>query len=85
MHAKEEEFSPHCSALQENLMSNPGKFPEAQPHPESSHRTPREIAEDEAGAIGDGRKAQPKNLRVDQGPVRKISEPSEKNSDEKEP
>jgi hypothetical protein len=85
MHAKEEASLTLCSALQVNRMSNPGKFPEAEPHPESSHRTPREIADDEAGAIGDGTKAQPKNLRVDQGPVRKISEPSEKNPDEKKP
>jgi hypothetical protein len=70
--------------LQENLMSNPNKFPEGQPHPESSHRTPRDIAEDEAGPIGDGRKAQPKNVPADQGPVRKISEPPEKKTNEKE-
>jgi hypothetical protein len=66
-------------------MSNPDESPEAQPRPDSSHRTPRDIAEDEAGPIGDGTKAQPKNLRVDQGPVRKIGEPSEKNPGRKKP
>ena len=33
-------------------MSDPGGLTQANPHPVSQHRTPREIAEDEAGPIG---------------------------------
>jgi hypothetical protein len=33
-------------------MSNPTETTQADPHPVSGHRTPREIAEDEAGPIG---------------------------------
>jgi hypothetical protein len=33
-------------------MSDPGEATQANPHPISQHRTPREIALDEAGPIG---------------------------------
>ena len=33
-------------------MSDPDAVTQANPHPVSQHRTPREIAEDEAGPIG---------------------------------
>ena len=33
-------------------MSDPSEATQADPHPVSGHRTPREIAKDEAGAIG---------------------------------
>ena len=33
-------------------MSDPSGATQANPHPVSGHRTPREIAKDEAGAIG---------------------------------
>ena len=33
-------------------MSDPTEPNQAEPHPASSHRTPREIAKDEAGPIG---------------------------------
>lgn len=33
-------------------MSDPGEATQADPHPISQHRTPREIALDEAGPIG---------------------------------
>lgn len=33
-------------------MSDPGEATQANPHPVSQHRTPREIAADEAGPIG---------------------------------
>jgi len=33
-------------------MSDPGAATQVNPHPVSGHRTPREIAEDEAGPIG---------------------------------
>lgn len=33
-------------------MSDPSETSQANPHPVSGHRTPREIAEDETGPIG---------------------------------
>jgi hypothetical protein len=33
-------------------MSDPGEATQANPHPVSGHRTPQEIAKDEAGPIG---------------------------------
>ena len=33
-------------------MSDPSEVNKSNPHPVSQHRTPREIAEDEAGPIG---------------------------------
>ena len=33
-------------------MSDPSEVTQANPHPVSGHRTPHEIAKDEAGAIG---------------------------------
>ncbi|MGZ3330889.1 MAG: hypothetical protein ACXU9O_03435 [Gemmatimonadaceae bacterium] len=39
-------------AAGETPMSDPGEATQANPHPISQHRTPREIALDEAGPIG---------------------------------
>jgi hypothetical protein len=39
-------------AAGETPMSDPGEATQANPHPISQHRTPREIAADEAGPIG---------------------------------
>ena len=52
-------------------MSDPTERYKAEPHPISSHRTPEEIAEDEAGPIGNpkGRHAKP---AADQGPVHRL-------------
>lgn len=41
-----------------------------EPHPASGHRTPREIAKDEAGPIGGTPDQAPKHLRAENGPVR---------------
>ena len=60
-------------------MSDPRELHKAEPHPVSGHRTPREIAEDEAGPIGDSSNRAHKNVRADQGPVRKLDKsPEEK-------
>jgi hypothetical protein len=54
-------------------MSDTSERHRAEPHPASAHRTPEEIAEDEAGPIGNH--SRPRNrLQADQGPVRKLSE-----------
>jgi hypothetical protein len=37
---------------QEDSMSDPAEKTQANPHPVSQHRTPREIAADEGGPIG---------------------------------
>lgn len=66
-------------------MSDASKLHEGEPHPDSSHRSPREIAEDEAGPIGDGRKAQPRKVPADQGPVRKVGDTSQKKSSKDKP
>jgi hypothetical protein len=58
-------------------MSDPRELHKAEPHPVSGHRTPREIAEDEAGPIGDSSNRD-KNVPVDQGPVRKLDKSTEK-------
>ena len=51
-------------------MSHRSELNQDDPHPMSGHRTPREIAEDEAGAIG-GTSSHPlKNLRAENGPLR---------------
>ena len=39
-------------SVSEPGMSDPGQATQANPHPVSQHRTPREIAADEAGPIG---------------------------------
>jgi uncharacterized protein YjbJ (UPF0337 family) len=46
--------SEHVKGLAEEAkgMSDPGGATQADPHPVSGHRTPREIAKDETGAIG---------------------------------
>ncbi len=51
-------------------MSDPTELNKAEPHPASSHRTPLEIAEDEAGPIG-GNPNDPDTLRADNGPLHK--------------
>jgi hypothetical protein len=61
-------------------MSDPRELHEGEPRPASAHRTPREIAEDEAGPIG-----RHKNIRADQGPVRKLDEPPKKKPPERKP
>ena len=55
-------------------MSDPTERHKAEPHPISSHRAPEEIAEDEAGPIGNplARYAKP---RAEKGPVKKVNEP----------
>ena len=53
-------------------MSDPSELHKAEPHPASSHRTPREIAEDEAGPIGEPSNKPDRTVRADQGPVRKL-------------
>lgn len=59
-------------------MSNPRNSSESEPHPASSHRTPHEIAEDEAGPIGGGVRNHPRrNLRAEDGPVRKLDKQSD--------
>lgn len=56
----------HCSELNQD-----------DPHPMSGHRTPREIAEDEVGAIG-GTSSHPlKNLRAENGPTRPLDKSPE--------
>jgi hypothetical protein len=60
-------------------MSDPGQLHQAEPHPVSSHRTPREIAEDEAGPIGESPNRVRKTVRADQGPVRKLDQLPEEN------
>jgi hypothetical protein len=64
-------------------MSDPSELHEGEPKPVSAHRTPREIAKDEAGPIGDTSKGQTRNIRADQGPVKKVDEPADKKSPEK--
>ena len=58
-------------------MSDPHELHKAEPHPVSGHRTPREIAEDEAGPIGDWSNRAHKNVRAEQGPVRKLDKSPE--------
>jgi hypothetical protein len=64
-------------------MSDPSELNKPEPHPVSGHRTPREIAEDEAGPIGDKSNRPEKKIRADQGPVRKLVEPPERPADSK--
>jgi hypothetical protein len=58
-------------------MRDPSELYQDDPHPVSGHRTPREIAEDEAGAIGGTRNDPHKNLRADNGPVRPLDKSPE--------
>ena len=60
-------------------MSDPTELNKAEPHPVSSHRTPLEIAKDEAGPIGGnpigGNPNDPdKKLGADNGPLDKPPE-----------
>lgn len=48
-------------------MSDPSERNKDEPHPASSHRTPREIAKDEAGPIGGH--PNKKTLRAENGPI----------------
>ncbi|HEX9309764.1 MAG TPA: hypothetical protein VF887_03035 [Gemmatimonadaceae bacterium] len=58
-------------------MSDPRDTTTNEPHPASSHRTPHEIAEDEEGPIGGHRNLARKNLRAEDGPVRKLDKSPE--------
>lgn len=57
-------------------MSDPTERYKIEPHPISSHRTPEEIAEDEAGPIGDPKTRYAKRTS-DDGRVRKYEERGE--------
>lgn len=57
-------------------MSDPTERYKIEPHPISSHRTPEEIAEDEAGPIGDPRSRYAKPA-ADKGLLRKYYERTE--------
>ena len=57
-------------------MRDPSELYQDDQHPVSGHRTPREIAEDEAGAIGETSSHPLKNLRGDNGPVRPLDKVS---------
>jgi hypothetical protein len=59
-------------------MSDLRELHKAEPHPVSSHRTPHEIAEDEAGPIGDTSNPAHKNVPADEGPVRKLDKSPKK-------
>ena len=50
-------------------MRDPSELYQDDPHPVSGHRTPREIGEDEVGAIAGIRNDLHKNPRADNGPV----------------
>ena len=56
-------------------MSDPTERYKIEPHPISSHRTPAEIAEDEAGPIGDPKSRYAKPT-ADEGRVRKYAKPA---------
>ena len=58
-------------------MTNP-RDREGNPHPESSHRSPSEIAEDERGPIGGNGHRHPGVIYANDGPTKKVSEPAEK-------
>jgi len=64
-------------------MSDPSELHNVEPHPVSSHRTPREIAEDEAGPIGESANRPDRKIRADQGPVRKLGGSLERPPDSK--
>ncbi len=58
-------------------MSDPSERNKDEPHPVSGHRTPSEIAKDEAGPIGETPNHPHKNLRADNGPVRPLDKSPE--------
>jgi hypothetical protein len=53
-------------------MSDPTERKKVEPHPVSAHRTPEEIAKDEAGPIGDASNPEHKKPPAEQGPVLKL-------------
>ena len=53
-------------------MSDPTELYQDDPHPVSGHRTPRDIAKDEAGPIGRTPNHLHTNLRAENGPVRPL-------------
>lgn len=58
-------------------MNHRSELNQNDPHPMNGHRTPREIAEDEAGAIG-GTSSHPlKNLRAENEETRALDKPPE--------
>jgi hypothetical protein len=58
-------------------MSDPSEATHANPHPVSGHRTPREIAEDEAGRIGQPDDAiSPKQLSGESAPQSPTGKPA---------
>jgi hypothetical protein len=57
-------------------MREPSALYQDDSHPVSGHRTPRDIAEDEVGDIGETRNDPHKNLRADNGPVRALDKVS---------
>ncbi|HET9635624.1 MAG TPA: hypothetical protein VFP26_06790 [Gemmatimonadaceae bacterium] len=63
-------------------MSNSSERYESNPHPQSSHRTPSEIAEDERGVIGGNGHRHAGKISANDGPVKKVSEPAEKQEKE---
>lgn len=62
-------FSP---LIRSHRMSDPTEPNQAEPHPASSHRTPREIAKDEAGPIGGTPNHPHTSLPAENGPVRPL-------------
>ena len=64
-------------------MSDPRDLGTQEQHPASSHRTPHEIAEDEAGPIGGGRAQPRKKLQAEDGPVRKLDKSPEETPESK--
>ncbi len=60
-------------------MSDPTERNKAEPHPVSSHRTPSEIAKDEAGPIGEAPNHHPnkETLPAENGPVRPLDKSPE--------
>ena len=55
-------------------MSDPRHREEGNPHPDSSHRTPTQIAEDEAGPIGGNGHRHAGSIHGNNGPVEKVGE-----------
>ncbi|HJP84914.1 MAG TPA: hypothetical protein VJ852_02940 [Gemmatimonadaceae bacterium] len=67
-------------------MSNPRDRGEgANPHPSSSHRTPSEIAEDEAGPIGGDGYRRDARVPANNGPVEKVRGATEEAPPRKHP
>lgn len=58
-------------------MSDPSEATQANPHPVSGHRTPEEIAKDEAGRIGQPEDAiSPKELSAEGSPQSPVGSPA---------